>query len=194
MRCAVEVAKDFGVLKEVDDDRLMEMIATPDDEALDPRELRHLRDDLARAASLVYCLDNSGEIVLDLLLMEVIRRDFPQIGITALVRGAPVLNDVTAEDAHFVGVDRVARIIGNGSNIGGTQLELLSDEALDAVRGADVVISKGQGNFETLTGTGLNAYYLLLSKCKFYKRWFGMEHMRAQLLNERRFSVDNGVL
>ncbi|NLF28259.1 MAG: hypothetical protein GX592_10205, partial [Clostridiales bacterium] len=60
--------------------------------------------------------------------------------------------------------------------------------------GADVVIAKGQGNFETLSGTGLNTYYLFLCKCRLYTPLFGMEHMRGQLINERRFAVDNAPL
>ena len=101
------------------------------------------------------------------------------------MRGENVLNDVTAEDARAVGLDRVAEIVGNGSNIGGTQMEYLGEEALRAIRAADVVIAKGQGNFETLTGAGLNVYYLLLAKCPNYTKWFGMEHMSGQLLHRR---------
>jgi len=185
---------DFGVLKEIDDDRLMETILTPDEDALNPDELQNLRGDLEKTRRLTYCLDNCGEIVLDRLLMEVIRSRYPRIEITALARGLPVLNDATAEDARFVGVDEVAQVVGNGSNICGTQLEFLSAEALAAVRGADLVVAKGQGNFETLSGTGLNIYYLFLCKCRLYAPLFGMEFMRGQLVNERRFAVDNAPL
>ncbi|NLF28518.1 MAG: DUF89 family protein, partial [Clostridiales bacterium] len=166
---------DFGILREVDDDKLMETILTPDEDALNPAELRRLRDDLARAKRLTYCLDNCGEIVLDRLLMEVIHATYPQIEIAALARGLPVLNDATRDDARSVGIGEIARVVGNGSNICGTQLEFLSDEALEAVCGADVVIAKGQGNFETLSGTGLNTYYLFLCKCRLYTPLFGME-------------------
>ena len=120
-----------------------------------------------------------------MLLMEEMKRENPALTITALVRGENVLNDVTAEDARAVGLDRVAKIVGNGSNIGGTQLELLGDEAREAMQTADVVVSKGQGNFETLTGAGLNIYYLFLAKCPHYTKWFGMEHMAGQLLHAR---------
>jgi uncharacterized protein with ATP-grasp and redox domains len=185
---------DFGVLKEIDDDRLMDTILTPDEDALNPAELRNLRANLLKTRRLTYCLDNCGEVVLDRLLMEVIRATYPHIKITALARGLPVLNDVTLEDVYFVGIDQIAQVVGNGSNICGTQLEFLSEEALAAVRGADLVIAKGQGNFETLSGTGLNIYYLFLCKCKLYAPLFGMEFMRGQLVNERRFVVDNAPL
>ncbi len=185
---------DFGVLKEIDDAHLMEMILTPDEEALSAAELQNLRSDLSKAKALTYCLDNCGEIVLDRIVMEVLREEYPDLKITALVRGEPVLNDATEEDARAVGIDRFAAIVGNGSNVGGTHLPMLGAQARKAVQAADILISKGQGNFETLVGTGLNIYYLFLAKCRFYMRWFGMGHMRGQLINERRFSVDNAPL
>ena len=176
---------DFGILKEIDDARLANMLLTPDEKAVGTPVLDELRADVRSARHLVYACDNCGEVVLDMLLMEEIKRENPALTITALVRGENVLNDVTAEDARAVGLDRVAKIVGNGSNIGGTQLELLGEEAREAMQTADVVISKGQGNFETLTGAGLNIYYLFLAKCPHYTKWFGMEHMAGQLLHAR---------
>ena len=55
-----------------------------------------------------------------------------------------------------------------------------------AMLAADVIVAKGQGNFETLSGSGLNVYYLFLAKCPHYTKWFGMEHMAGQLLHEKR--------
>ena len=176
---------DFGILKQIDDARLANMLLTPDEKAVGTPVLDELRADVRSARHLVYACDNCGEVVLDMLLMEEIKRENPALTITALVRGEDVLNDVTAEDARAVGLDRVAKIVGNGSNIGGTQLELLGDEAREAMQTADVVISKGQGNFETLTGADLNIYYLFLAKCPHYTKWFGMEHMAGQLLHAR---------
>ena len=176
---------DFGILKEIDDARLANMLLTPDEKAVGTPVLDELRADVRSARHLVYACDNCGEVVLDMLLMEEMKRENPALTITALVRGEDVLNDVTAADARAVGLDRVAKIVGNGSNIGGTQLELLGDEAREAMQTADVVISKGQGNFETLTGADLNIYYLFLAKCPHYTKWFGMEHMAGQLLHAR---------
>ena len=103
------------------------------------------------------------------------------------MRGENVLNDVTAEDARAVGLDRVAKIVGNGSNIGGTQMATARRRGPRGdARRRIVIISKGQGNFETLTGAGLNVYYLFLAKCPHYTKWFGMEHMAGQLLHEKR--------
>ena len=176
---------DFGVLKEVDDARLRRMLATPDERAVGTPVLEELRADVRSARHLVYACDNCGEVVLDRLLMEEMKKENPGLQITALVRGENVLNDVSAEDARAVGLDRVAKIVGNGSNIGGTQMAYLGDEAREAMLDADLIISKGQGNFETLTGAGLNVYYLFLAKCPNYTKWFGMEHMSGQLLHTR---------
>ena len=148
--------------------------------------LEELRADVRSARHLVYACDNCGEVVLDRLLMEEMKKENPGLQITALVRGENVLNDVSAEDARAVGLDRVAKIVGNGSNIGGTQMAYLGDEAREAMLDADLIISKGQGNFETLTGAGLNVYYLFLAKCPHYTKWFGMEHMSGQLLHTAR--------
>lgn len=179
---------DFGVLQTVDDVRLKALLTTPEDGAVNAEELAWLRAEVQTARRLAYVCDNCGEIVLDMLLMEQLRKINPTLEITALVRGENVLNDATAADAKAVGMDALARIVGNGSNIGGTQLETLSEEARRALLTADVIVSKGLGNFETLTGTGLNIYYLFLAKCRFYTKWFGMEHMSGQLVNERRFT------
>ena len=177
---------DFGVLKEVDDARLKRMLSTPDERAVGTPAFARLRADVRAAKRLVYACDHCGEVVLDLLLMEELKRENPALEITALVRGENVLNDVTAEDARAVGLDRVAKIVGNGSNIGGTQMQFLGGEARAAMLAADVIVAKGQGNFETLSGSGLNIYYLFLAKCPHYTKWFGMEHMAGQLLHEKR--------
>ena len=176
---------DFGILKEVDDARLKRMLATPDEKAVGTPVLEELRAEVAAAKRLVYACDNCGEVVLDRLLMEEMKKENPGLQITALVRGENVLNDVCAEDARAVGLDRLAKIVGNGSNIGGTQMAYLGDEAREAILNADLIISKGQANFETLIGAGLNVYYLFLAKCPHYTKWFGMEHMAGQLLHTR---------
>ena len=176
---------DFGILKEVDDARLKRMLATPDEKAVGTPVLEELRADVRSARHLVYACDNCGEVVLDRLLMEEMKKENPGLQITALVRGENVLNDVCAEDARAVGLDRLAKIVGNGSNIGGTQMAYLGDEAREAILNADLIISKGQANFETLIGAGLNVYYLFLAKCPHYTKWFGMEHMAGQLLHTR---------
>ena len=122
--------------------------------------------DLEKAENLLYLGDNCGEIVLDKLFLKEIRKRHPRLSITYGVRGKPVVNDVTLEDARMTGMEEAAKIVENGSGALGT---VLSDTSLDfqnAFAKADLVISKGQGNFESLSEcTDQNIYYVLMVKC-----------------------------
>ena len=96
--------------------------------------------------------------------MTVIKNINPDIKITAVVRGEPVLNDATVSDANEIGLDEVAEVTGNGDSVGGTCLERISEEARGILKNADMIISKGQGNFETLNRCGMNVYYIFMCK------------------------------
>lgn len=144
--------------------------------------------DLDNARHLVYLTDNCGEIVADKLLIKVLKERNPNLGITVVVRGMPVLNDATLEDAEAVGLTRLVKVIHNGNGVAGTQITLLSDEARHALGDADLIISKGQGNFETIHGCGLNIYYLFLCKCEWFVKRFGLERLKGVFINEIRVS------
>ena len=122
-------------------------------------------DDLFQAADDAHCIlylaDNAGEIVFDRLLIEAL----PSEKITIAVRGFPVINDATLEDAETVGLPAIAPVIGNGSDAPGTLLEECSEEFRYWMDRADLIISKGQGNYETLSGTDQNVFFLLTVKC-----------------------------
>lgn len=129
-------------------------------------ESQALKDTLRNAKTVLYLCDNAGEIFFDKLLIEEIRREFPQIEATCVVKGTPVLNDVTMADALEVGMDKVARIIDNGDGCPGTVLHRTSETFLQEYAAADVIISKGQGNFESLTGQPKeNLFFLFMAKC-----------------------------
>jgi uncharacterized protein with ATP-grasp and redox domains len=147
-----------------------------------------LRADLAKARRLVILTDNCGEIVMDKLLTETIHRLYPNLGITVLVRGGEVLNDATMEDAVQIGFDRMEGItvLGNGDRLAGTDLTRISPEARAAITEADLILAKGQGNFETLQGCGLNIYYAFLCKCRFFADRFGVPVYTGMLVRERR--------
>ena len=119
---------------------------------------------LGRAGTIIYLCDNAGEIVFDRILIEELQVNYP-IEITAAVRGGPVLNDVILEDARQVGLDRVCRVISNGFNAPGTILSSCSREFTDFYHNSDLVISKGQGNFETLWGKNEDIFFLFKIKC-----------------------------
>jgi hypothetical protein len=122
-------------------------------------------DDLRRAVEsarrILYLADNAGEIALDRLLVE---RLGPE-RLTVAVRGGPAINDATMEDAVDVGLDRVVKVIDNGSDAPGTILEDCSSSFLELFHKADMVIAKGQGNYETLSEAPREVFFLFQAKC-----------------------------
>ena len=121
---------------------------------------------LAQAKTMLYLGDNAGEIVFDKLLIEQIRAYYPKIDISFVVKGSAVLNDVTHIDADEVGMHEVAHIIDNGDASPGTVLPRTSEAFQRAFAQADVVLSKGQGNFESLSGVEKeNLFFLFTAKC-----------------------------
>jgi len=124
-----------------------------------------------RARRILYLADNAGEIALDRLLIE----QLPRGRVTVAVRGHPVINDATLEDARAVGLAEWASLIDNGSDAPGTLLPDCSPSFRYAFARADLIIAKGQGNFESLAGTrGRPIYFLLIPKCPLVAR-----HLRA---------------
>lgn len=126
-----------------------------------------LRDALARASSLLYLCDNAGEIVFDALLLEELQRLAPALAITAAVRHLPVINDATLADAEVAGLSAFGDVISSGSVYPGTILEETSPEFRERFDSADVILSKGQGNFETLLPVAdERVFFLLRIKCE----------------------------
>ena len=121
-------------------------------------------DRVAASQRLLYLCDNAGEIVFDRVLLEILRGMGKDV--IAVVKGAPVINDATMEDARAAGLDECADVIDNGNDGIGTLLEACSPRFRDAYRSADLVISKGQANFETLAGEGdERIFFLFKVKC-----------------------------
>ncbi len=178
---------DFGVFDDVKPDDLLHMLDETAQKKLNDGEYARLREDLGRARTLTFVHDNCGEIVPDKLLIETILGIWPDIRVLSVVRACPVINDATMDDAREVNLADVAEVIPNGiPDVAGTPPTLLPEAVLSRLQASDVLISKGQGNFETLMGSGLNVYYLLLAKCVHYTKWFGFERFSAVLQNDRR--------
>lgn len=182
---------DFGTVSDVNSARLMEMLEEAAGRIVDPVEYENLKRDIQKEGEIVYCHDNCGEIVLDKLLIETIKAIYPNQRVLSIVRGGKVQNDVTLEDAREVALDECAdEVIGNGvEDVAGTHVEALPKAVYDRIAGAKLVIAKGQGNFETLQGCGLNIYYLFLCKCPRYTTWFALERFSGVLANERRLTL-----
>lgn len=181
---------DFAALSHVKKEELLSLIEEGRQESLDKKEYRRFCEELASARSLVYLTDNCGEIVLDKLVIRVLKERFPDLNIQVIVRGFPAGNDATMEDALMCGLADLAPVIGNGSDVGGTWLPHISKESRSLIENADVIISKGQGNFETLHGCGLNIYYLFLCKCEWFMRMFQAEKFQGMFVNENRISPE----
>lgn len=175
---------DFGAKHEVMEDQLSDLLSKPESYELPEEVYQALTADLQKAGRVAYLTDNCGEIVMDKLFIRAIQKAYPQVQVTVIVRGEPVSNDVTIEDAREVGLTDIARVIGNGNGVAGTHMDALCPEARDAMETADVLISKGQANFETLNGCGLNVYYVFMCKCEMFAKRFNVPRFSGILVND----------
>ena len=181
---------DFAALSNVDQSTVITLLDEKSSEALDEKEYKNFLHDLSSARKLVYLTDNCGEVVLDKLAVRILKEQYPDLDITVIVRGYPVVNDATMEDAEEIGLTDLVKVIGNGSNVGGTWIPGINAEARELLYDADLIIAKGQGNFETLNDCGLNIYYLFLCKCDLFQRRFHAENLQGMFLNERRLVME----
>ncbi len=125
--------------------------------------LRETLQDAGAGVKLLYLCDNCGEIVFDTLLIQRLQ----QLGcqVTAAVRKHPIINDATMEDARICGLDQICPVITNGTGCPGTPLADCSSEFLQHFRAADIIISKGMGNYETLSEEAAPIFFLFTVKC-----------------------------
>ncbi len=180
---------DFAAVDRVDDSVLNALFEKAQSEEIDSERLKKFKTELENANSLVYLTDNCGEIVVDKIFIEAIQKLYPQIEVTVIVRGGDALNDATIIDAQEVGLDRIVKTIGNGTDIPGTVMDEISEEALQAIKNADIIISKGQGNFETMFGEGFNTYFMFLCKCEMFVERFGLKQFASVFANEKDITI-----
>lgn len=150
---------DFGVCDDVPDlwETVEQVMAAP--LAIDHQE--DLRSALAVADHVLYLADNAGETVFDRVLVEQL-----ELPVVYAVKGGPVLNDATRQDALAAGLGTCASVVDNGSDAPGTILDLCSAEFRDAFAKAPLIIAKGQANYETLSEAGPRVFCLLQVKCQ----------------------------
>jgi len=177
---------DFGAMKNVDENYLTELFDSAKDRVISEERYQDLKRDLEQGTKLVYLTDNCGEIVMDKLLIQTIQRLYPHLEITVIVRGSEILNDATMDDARQVGLTEIVPVMGNGNNVAGTYEQELSPEAAVEISSATVLMAKGQGNYETLMGCGLNVYYMFLCKCDMFANLFAVPRFTGMLLNDRK--------
>ena len=143
-------------------------------------EYDEFRKVLHKAKNILYIADNAGETVFDRLLIKQLHK--PTI---YAVRSRPIINDATRKDAVDAGIDRVAKIISSGCDAPGTILKLCSKEFRKMYRNADMVISKGQGNYETLSNQRRPIFFLLKIKCPVIARDIGIKDGSLVLIKNR---------
>lgn len=131
---------------------------------------REFCEALDKARKILYLADNAGETVFDRLLIEEINKP-----VIYVVRARPVINDATREDALLAGIDKVAEIMSSGCDAPGNILKFCSDEFLRVYRSADLIISKGQGNYEGLSDEDRPLFFLLKTKCHVIARDIGID-------------------
>lgn len=149
-------------------------------------DLRAFQDATEQAETILYLADNAGEIVFDRVLIEQL---LPK-RITLAVRGAPVINDATIEDAELTGLTELVEVVDNGSDASGTILDDCSAAFQKRFYESDLIISKGQGNFETLSDETADIFFLFKVKCPVIAAHIGLP-VGAQVL-KRNSQVANG--
>ena len=152
---------DLGAKSGIPEGEIAEALESSLDAPLDEEAVRGLGRAAAEAESILYIGDNAGEIVLDRLLVE-------QLGparVTFAVRGAPVINDATIADAEASGMTAAVEVVTSGSDAPGTILDDCSPDFRRRFEDADLVLAKGQGNYETLSESQRPVFFLLKAKC-----------------------------
>ena len=162
---------DFGVDSSVDPIRVEETIAASLTGALAAESLELFKELVSQAQDILYLGDNAGEIVFDRLLIE----QLPFEKITFVVKGGPILNDGVMEDAKTVGLTDIVDVIDNGSDAPGTILDGCSETFRNRFDRSDLIIAKGQGNYETLSDIDKNIFFLVKPKCNVLARHLGCE-------------------
>lgn len=176
---------DFGPGYDLSREKVLAVIRQTLEKDFPAAPFGELKSRLQASKRLLYLGDNCGEIVLDKLFIRTIKEYHPHLEVKFATRGAPAINDITEEDAYLVGMDAYAEIINNGTDIPGTVLEHCSLGFQDIFNESDLVIAKGQGNFESLYGCGKDdLYYIFLCKCDLFAQRCGAEKNDIILMAE----------
>ncbi|MGE4293581.1 MAG: DUF89 domain-containing protein [Desulfovibrio sp.] len=169
---------DAGVEQRFDWEHELEQV----DGTLDPAGLETFRRRLVPGVRVLIVGDNAGEIGLDKLLVgELLALG---AGVAYAVRDRPVLNDATLADAREVGLDRLCEVISSGADTPGAVLPRCTPGFRERLRNADLVLAKGQGNYEALTDSGLDVYFAFKVKCPVVAQRTCLPEMSSVFLRE----------
>ena len=175
---------DFGAMNSVDETAFLALLEETSWNEAETEVFSSFVRQCENAKQFLLIADNCGEIVLDKLFLEQLHKRFPGMELSVLVRGEEVLNDATAADAAYVGIDKVAKVITNGLPIAGTIYDMLPKEAKQAVDQADVILAKGQGNYESLNGQGRHIFFSFLCKCDLFTSRFSVPRLTGIFAEE----------
>lgn len=151
---------DLGAKSQLSDEEIRNEVRSSLTADLDS-DVKDLASAVQRAKSILYLTDNAGEIVFDQILID----QLPMSKVTVAVRGAAIINDATMVDAEFAGLHQRVTVMENGSDAPGTILDDCSPEFRSQFGSAELIIAKGQGNFETLSEVAAPIFFLLRVKC-----------------------------
>ena len=135
---------------------------------------QEFKEILSKVNHIIYLADNAGEVVFDRLLIEELTEKLGK-QVIYVVRDKPVINDALMEDALFCGINKVAKVISSGSDAPGTILKYCSSEFIELYQKAELIISKGQGNYESLSGENRPIFFLFKAKCPVIAKDVGCE-------------------
>jgi len=162
---------DFGIFTSVDiEGTIRKAINNP----LAVDEFDIFKKAISDTDTILYLADNAGEIVFDRILIETLISADKKV--TVVVKGSPVINDSTIEDALESALTGICEVVDNGSDAVGTILPWTSSAFQKLFRNAEFIVSKGQGNFETLTGIQKNIFFLFQSKCDVVSKELGLSN------------------
>lgn len=153
----IDFAAPSGFSSELMSDTIDEILSSP----VDPTCFNLLKINIQKANKILYLGDNAGEIIFDKIFID----ELPKDKITFCVRGLPILNDALREDAEKAGLTSMVRVIDSGTDLPGVIPDECSTEFKNCFNEADLIIAKGQGNFETLNDSKKNIFFLFKVKC-----------------------------
>jgi uncharacterized protein with ATP-grasp and redox domains len=172
---------DYSLFEKVDLDDIKERVNSFDPGVFDYAEFRA---EATRASRIVFIVDNAGEIVMDRPLIELLIKKGKKVIVAA--KKKPILNDATIDDVKYAGIAKLTKVVGIGNGDVGTPYPSENDFFNKAFKTADMIISKGQANFETLYGFGYPVYFLFVAKCGAVANFLGVKESSPLLIKGKR--------
>ena len=176
---------DFTAMQNVEEEKFLNLLFSFTVSAEDEKAYASFCKCCEKGKQFLLAADNAGEIVLDRLFLQELKKQFPHLKITTMVRGGEVSNDVVMEDAVYARVNEVSELVSSGIAMAGAVVPFLSEEAKTALSEVDVILSKGQGNFESLESQGYHVFYSFLCKCDMFVQHFGVPRFTGMLMEEK---------